>query len=177
MRTTLLSMIAALTVAGCQKGEETGSQTESTAAEAKAAAPKTEYACKVFLARKQTVEPVSATASGDDPARLEAEARQAACAKLPESHRGDCANAEKWKASVTRGSATLDGKTTHTVTVELSQTGVQVDARGTSTESEDDACAKAIAAACAQAGEQGDCVAAGTFIKQGESKSRQLLPQ
>lgn len=165
----VFAVLLALTLVACKDGGESSGGNQPTAAPA---APSNKYACKVFLARKATVEPVTASVSGDDQAAAEAQARKEACDKLPEAHRGECGDSERWSASVVNGSMTANGQTTHTVKVQLSQVQQRVTGKGESTESMDQACADALAAGCKAGGAEGDCVAAGTFEKQGESTER-----
>lgn len=158
-------MAAAAVLAGCGGG---------SSGEPKAEATKTSYTCKIFVAKKVEGD-YKADASDADPAKAEEAAWTAVCAKLPEADRPNCRDEKKFRPQKMSASMSAGGPTTHTVTIELIPELPEFDGEGASDESKEKACGAALEAACAKAGEQGDCLAGGKFEKKGESTSKKTV--
>lgn len=162
MRRNLITTMAAAVLA-CGGGEP------------KAEATRTSYTCKIFVAKKVEGK-VKADASDADPAKAEEAAWTAVCARLPEADRASCRDEKKFSAQKMSASmAANGGATNHTVTIELEAIAPEFDGEGASDESKEKACGAALAAACAKAGETGDCLAGGKFEKRGESTSKKMV--
>lgn len=139
------------------------------------AAPKTEYTCTIIVAA-QAGEPETFKGNFQGPDAQEAEdkAWEAVCAELPESDRADCKDSSKFAAATGTMEATLDDAPTYSTTITLTRVVApeEFEAEVTGTESEDATCAEALAKACAAAGAEGDCVAAGTHERRGRKLSK-----
>lgn len=164
IRAHLLSVLT-LAVAACTQEAKTepAAKPEATTV--------TEHRCSVQIVPADAPTGAEGKASGEDEAAVLDAAFADACAKLPEDARADCKDEGKFEVTIAGGSATADGKTNYTKTVTLKAKVATVEGRGTSTTSKDEACAAAVAEACKAAGASGDCVAAGTHQKRGESSS------
>lgn len=152
---------------GCKKEEKTP---------AAKAGPKTTYGCFVQVAKKPAITEVSGQASNADEKAATEAAWTDVCAKLPEADRPDCRDPKKWAASLGTGSGSANGgPTTYTVTVKLEPITPVFTGKAKSEVDEATACKDARANACEQAGEKGDCVAAGTFAEKGQGTSKETM--
>lgn len=127
-----------------------------------APAPKPVYECSVQLKQNPTIQPIKASASGPDEAVAKREAMNAACDQLPNSKRAFCADATRFKASVSTGTMQSGDTKTFTMTVKLTQVRPSISGKSTSNIDGEDACKKATLEACKIHGADTDCVAAGT---------------
>ena len=161
----LHSLLLLLPLAACAQ------EAKTDAAAKPEATTVTEHRCTVQIAAAGEPTRVEGEASGEDEAAALEAAYADACTRLPEDARADCKDEGKFEVMIAGGSATADGKTNYSKTVTLKAKVATVEGRGASTKSKDEACAAAVAEACKAAGATGDCVAAGTHQKRGESSS------
>lgn len=161
-----LGLAAILTVSACGGGETSPSQAKT---------PKTTHSCSVQVSEKAGGD-YTGKGTGEDPAKAEEAAWTDVCALLPEAERASCRDESKWSVTKTSSSATSGGTTTHSTTVTLVAIAPVFDGEGTSEQSSDEACKAALADACAKAGAQGDCLAAG-YEKKGEARTKKTVMQ
>lgn len=148
---------------------------EEPAAAAKPVAMASSYTCKAIVSKAPSAAPVEVSTSGVDPVKVEAEAWQQACAKLPTELQATCAKEkapEGWTWSGGSGSVLSGGKSTFSKMVTLTPLAREYSAKGTSSISEDDACVLAYADACKAAGAASGCEQSPGFTNNGTIKSK-----
>lgn len=165
IRTKLLLSLSLVTLAAACSSEAKKEEAP------KAEATVVQHKCTIQVAPAGDPLRVEGSASGEDEAAVLEAAWTDACAKLPEADRASCKDEGKFDVVISGGSATSGGKTHYSKTIALQAKVAQHEGRGESDKSKEEACKAAIAEACTAAGASGDCVAAGTHQKRGESSS------
>lgn len=136
-----------------------------------------EHTCYVQVTPKGPNDEFSGTGISDKDKEANEAAWKDVCGKLPEADRLDCREGAKWASSPTLGSATVNGKTTFTVTIKIRRVQKVEGGVGKSDLDGAAACKSAIENACQALGAQGNCVAAGTHELEGQAKEKKLKTQ
>jgi hypothetical protein len=138
------------------------------------------YECSLEVAKKPTSYEGKAQMDGDATPELEAEVEKAAwadaCAKVPEAQRTDCKkDSPKFTWSAGGGTFTVNGKTSVSKNITVTERTDGFAGKATSDKSADDAHAAALAQACKAAGASGDCVASGAYEERNDMRSRESV--
>ena len=165
--TLSVALVLSSSLAACGTKEE-------PAAAAKPTSMASSYSCKAIVSKAPATAPVEVSTSGVDPTKVEAEAWQQACAKLPVDLQKTCAKEkvpEGWTWSGGSGTVISGGKSSFSKMVTLTPLAREYSAKATSSISEDDACVLAYADACKAAGATTGCEKTPGFTNNGTIKS------
>jgi hypothetical protein len=133
-----------------------------------------QHECAIIVAAKPAAaQPITGSGSAPDEAAATEAAWKDACGKLPPPEQPACHDSSRYQAATGVGKASKDV----TVTVTLTPAPPpQVTGKAASDQSEEAACQAALLDACEKAGGEGDCVAAGTHEKKGETRGMKRAP-
>jgi hypothetical protein len=166
----LLAGALSWSLTACDSGDE------NKGGDAKAAAPKTVYACKITVAAKAgPPETFKGQAQTADEKEAEDKAWEDVCSKLPEADTASCRDNDKFKWALGGMSTEVDGVTQYSKTITLTRAvkAEEFDGEHESEESSEAACTEALALACKAAGAEGDCVEAGSHEQRGRRESKE----
>jgi hypothetical protein len=133
------------------------------------------HRCAIEIEARSAVEPIEGRASGDDEDTVLEAAWADACAKLEPAERDGCRDEGRYDVTISGSTSIVDGAAIYAKTIRLRAKTASFKGEGESPESPAKACAAATVAACEAAGASGDCVAAGTHVKRGESVSSEVV--
>lgn len=159
-----LLLAVSLVAPGCGGGGDAATTTASPKT------ARTTHACEVQVSKRAAGE-YTGKGSGASPEQADALAWADACAKLPAAEQASCRDETKWLATKSSMVASSEGPLTHATTVTLVALAPSFEGEGSSEVSSAEACARAVADACAQAGAPGECLAAG-YEKKAETLRR-----
>ncbi|MEZ4450121.1 MAG: hypothetical protein R3B09_11645 [Nannocystaceae bacterium] len=163
-RTTQLLTFALVTLAAaCSSEKKSEPKAEAMTV--------TLHKCMIQVAPAGDPAKFEGTAQGEDETVVLEAAWTDVCAKLPEADKPTCKDDGKWEVMISGASGTLDGKTNYNKNVVLKARVETKDGSAESDKTMEDACKAATIEACKAAGAEGDCIAAGTHQKRGESSS------